>query len=111
MCTFTFQLFGINLADCLSRKLSYLPAAAQIHTTTPIPIDSLNWALVATVPAMSPVHFDAGKFCTMVHVLTGHKLWLVRDTTGPETPGNLGECANIESLRWIGCVLGPGHKL
>jgi hypothetical protein len=100
--------------DCtyyyLWRKLSLLSEAAQVYTATPFPINSLNWALIATVPAMSPVHFDAGKFCTQVKVLAGHKLWLVRDMTGSSAPGNLSEC-DVTSLSWIGCVLGPGHKL
>jgi hypothetical protein len=77
---------------------------------TPFPMESLHWALVATVPAMSPIHFDAGKFCTIVEVITGYKLWLVRDTTGPTAPEDLSEC-DIESLKWVGIVLGPGHKL
>jgi hypothetical protein len=83
-----------------------------MYTATPFPIDSLNWALVATVPAMSPIHFDAGKFCTMVNVLVGHKLWLIPNTGkgGRMAPGDLSKC-DIKSLDWIGCVLGPGHKL
>jgi hypothetical protein len=64
---------------------------------------------------MSPIHFDAGKFCTMVNVLAGYKLWLVRNTggegpLGQTAPGDLSKC-DIKSLDWVGCVLGPGHKL
>jgi hypothetical protein len=81
-----------------------------MYTATPFPIESLNWALVATVPAMSPIHFDAGKFCTLVNVLAGHKLWLVRDTSGPKLPQDLSKY-DIKSVKWTGCVLGPGHKL
>lgn len=81
-----------------------------MHTATPFPADCLQWALVATPPAMSPIHYDAGKFCTVVEVVAGHKLWLVRDTTGPEAPEVLTKC-DIKSLKWIGLVLGPGHRL
>jgi hypothetical protein len=59
---------------------------------------------------MSPIHFDAGKFCTIVKVMSGYKLWLVRDTTGPSAPGDLAKC-DIKSLKWIGCLLAPGHWL
>ena len=94
----------------LQRKLSLLTAASQMETKSSFPIKSLHWALVATVPAMSSIHFDAGKFCTTVQVISGHKLWFVCDTTGPEAPQDLSKC-DIASLKWVGLVLGPGHRL
>jgi hypothetical protein len=77
-----------------------------------LPLDSLNWALVAIVPVMPPIHFDTGRFCTVVNVVMGNKLLLVCDTTEAslQPPLNLKDC-DIKSLKWVHYVLGPGHKL
>ena len=78
----------------------------------PIPTASLNWDLVTTAPAMSPVHVDAGKFATFIWVHTGTKLWFIRDTpsggTSFDKPVNE---TNPLKHQWTGVLLKPGHSL
>ena len=59
--------------------LSLLSHASQQYGNVPFPVESLSWVLVATAPAMSDAHIDAGKFCTFIQPISGSKLWLLLD--------------------------------
>jgi hypothetical protein len=75
------------------------------------PVGSLNWVSVATMPAVSAIHRDGGKFATYVKVQSGTKLWLVRDPDGsPELPHKLVD-TDIKQHKWTGIILNPGHML
>ncbi|KAF8575368.1 hypothetical protein K439DRAFT_1623638 [Ramaria rubella] len=94
------------------RPISLIGCASQHYGATPFPSESLSWGLVATVPAMSPTHRDAGKFAMYIEVISGTKLWSLLDN-GPSSsppPSVLVEI-NAKKYRWTGLVLRPGHVL
>ncbi|KAF8574297.1 hypothetical protein K439DRAFT_1236032, partial [Ramaria rubella] len=76
------------------------------------PADSLSWGLVATIPAMSPVHRDVGKFATWIQVVSGTKLWsLLEDGASSPWPSDRLVDIDPKEFRWTGLVLRPGHIL
>jgi hypothetical protein len=103
--------FSRTHVHSVSSRLSVIEDTSQYSGHMPFPVDSLNWALVATVPAMSTIHRDAGKFATYVQVQSGTKLWLVRDPEeSPGLPHKLVE-TDVKQHKWTGFVLNPGHVL
>ncbi|KAF8572776.1 hypothetical protein K439DRAFT_1625541 [Ramaria rubella] len=73
--------------DCI-QCISLIARASQQYCATPFPADSLSWGLVATVPAMSPVHRDAGKFAMWIQVVSGTKLWSLLDGASSPRPSD-----------------------
>ncbi|KAF8576988.1 hypothetical protein K439DRAFT_1622439 [Ramaria rubella] len=97
-----------NCIQCIS----LIAPAFQQYCATPFPADSLSWGLVATVPAMSPVHRDAGKFATWIQVVSGTKLWsLLEDGASSPWPSDALVNINPKDFRGTGLVLHPGHIL
>ncbi|KAF8582109.1 hypothetical protein K439DRAFT_1618502 [Ramaria rubella] len=97
--------------DCIQR-ISLIAQASQQYCATPFPADSLSWGLVATVPAMSPVHRDAGKFAMWIQVVSGTKLWsLLEDGASSPRPSDALVDIDPKDFQWTGLVLRPGHIL
>ncbi|KAF8573448.1 hypothetical protein K439DRAFT_1625074 [Ramaria rubella] len=92
------------------RQLSLLGIASQESTQSPFPVESLSWGLVATVPAHSHTHRDAGKFSTFIQVVSRTKFWFVQDSRCVGFPRELVD-VNPCDYRWTGLVLQPGHIL
>ena len=59
---------------------------------------------------MSPLHIDAGKFCTYVRPAAGTKLWLLLDTEGPAPPDHL-SVMDPTKYKQVGIVLNAGDTL
>ncbi|KAF8575385.1 hypothetical protein K439DRAFT_1623621 [Ramaria rubella] len=94
------------------RRISLIECALQHYGATPFPSESLSWGLVATVPAMSPTHRDAGKFATYIKVISGTKLWsLLDDGPSSSPPPNVLVEIDEKKYQWTGLVLRPGHVL
>ncbi|KAF8574752.1 hypothetical protein K439DRAFT_1624097 [Ramaria rubella] len=97
--------------DCI-QCISLIARASQQYCATPFPADSLSWGLVATVPAMSPVHRDAGKFAMWIQVVSGTKLWsLLEDGASNPRPSDALVDIGPKDFQWTGLVLRPGHIL
>ncbi|KAF8581052.1 hypothetical protein K439DRAFT_1619362 [Ramaria rubella] len=97
--------------DCV-QCISLIAQASQQYCATPFPADSLSWGLVATIPAMSPVHRDAGKFAMWIQVVSGTKLWgLLEDSASSPRPSDALVDINPKDFRWTALVLCPGHIL
>ncbi|KAF8584163.1 hypothetical protein K439DRAFT_1616882 [Ramaria rubella] len=97
--------------DCVQR-ISLIAQASQQYCATLFPADSLSWGLVATVPAMSPVHRDAGKFAMWIQVVSGTKLWsLLEDGASSPRPSDALVDIDPKDFRWTGLVFRPGHIL
>ncbi|KAF8577377.1 hypothetical protein K439DRAFT_1622133 [Ramaria rubella] len=92
------------------QQLSLLGIASQESTQSPFPVESLSWGLVATVPAHSHTHRDAGKFSTFIQVISRTKFWFVQDSRCVGFPHELVD-VNPCDYRWTGLVLQPGHVL
>jgi hypothetical protein len=67
------------------------------------PIDTMNWATVATKFAVSRAHEDTEGFGTSTQILTGSKYWTIftpDPTVGPHsTRGDLGSISGFPRLR------------
>lgn len=101
----------INLSIRFS-KISILEIAAQQHGAVELPLQSLNWALVATVPAMSPAHHDAGMFATWIKVIRGAKAWFVLDGDNTEHPiEHRLNILDVTKYKWRLYVLRAGDTL
>src|SRR3977135_3576302 len=78
------------------------------------PIKSLAWVTVATLPSQSPIHRDAGGFCTYLRVHAGYKMWFMHNRiTNPRGPPLANDLVNTDMFcqDWEGLLLGPGHVL
>ena len=59
---------------------------------------------------MSPLHIDAGNFCTYVSPAAGTKLWLLLGPEGPAPPDHL-SMIDPTKYKWVGIVLNAGDTL
>jgi hypothetical protein len=90
--------------------MSVVHRTHTVHSQTPIDWSFMAWALVTTAPAMSQTHIDAGRFAAWIHVLTGTKIFFIRNDEGAGTPG---EPCTTDPMNhaWVPVVLRSGHKL
>ncbi|KIJ39803.1 hypothetical protein M422DRAFT_257400 [Sphaerobolus stellatus SS14] len=58
-------------------------SAGELATGPGFPHHDTRWSLFATAPALTRLHYDAGKFCTWVEVQRGAKIWFVMDGEPP----------------------------
>jgi hypothetical protein len=91
-----------------NRLLALDPLAGQIPVGIEYPHCSTKWQLLATAPALSHPHIDAGKFATWVHVRRGAKIWAVLDGPIPAEP--LTEM-DLAVHKWIPFLLEEGDML
>ncbi|KAF8514467.1 hypothetical protein JB92DRAFT_129579 [Gautieria morchelliformis] len=92
---------GVDVPDFV-RMLSLNRVAAQMPVGVENPQYSTKWQLLATAPALSHPHIDAGKFATWVQVRRGAKIWAVLD--GP-MPGKPLTEFDLEAHKWIPFLL------
>ncbi|KAF8584125.1 hypothetical protein K439DRAFT_1616915 [Ramaria rubella] len=100
----------VGTSPAFLRRLLVLDVASQQYCSTPLPMESLHWALVATMPAMSPIHRDAGKFAMFLRIVAGMKMWLLREPAVGTPPDHLIDMDPLK-FKWTALILEPGHML
>jgi len=82
--------------------------ASQLPLESGFPQYSMSWEVLATSPAFSRPHIDAGRFHTWIRMIFGSKLWIVLDEKPPSCL--LTEMA-LDQYKWKFFLLEEGDTL
>ncbi|TDL15222.1 hypothetical protein BD410DRAFT_809112 [Rickenella mellea] len=76
---------------------------------SPWPYPAFAWGLVASESAISLSHMDAGSLATIIHIITGAKLWFIAINCDDVTPTSDGW--DDTQYQWQALLLNPGDDL
>lgn len=83
----------------------------SVPSCVPVNWKFLAWAIVSTAPERSVAHFDAGRYAAWIHVITGTKMFFIRDDVDHNTTPSEPCTREPTKYKWTAVVLRAGHKL
>ncbi|KIJ32756.1 hypothetical protein M422DRAFT_265388 [Sphaerobolus stellatus SS14] len=90
------------------QRVSLDSSSGQLATGPGFPHEDTKWNLFATAPALTRLHYNAGKFCTWIEVQQGAKIWFIMD--GEIPPEGMAEI-DITKHTFVYFVVEPGGIL